>query len=111
MVLVGYDANYITCITWGVLHKMTWAWFHYYCDEAYALVSNDWIKSTGLTPTGLTLAALEADEQYVKQTTTTAVLPVSRVTEDMERVQQEQIKLRQEFLARVSHVNFMNQDR
>ena len=40
----------ITCITWGKPKKMTWAWFEKYCSEAYALVSKDWLQSSGVSP-------------------------------------------------------------
>lgn len=53
--------GFLTCITWGQLKKMTWAWFEKYCSEAYALVSNDWLKTNGVSPSGFDLAALEKD--------------------------------------------------
>jgi hypothetical protein len=55
----------LTCITWGQLKKMTWAWFAKYCSEAYALVSKDWIEATGISPSGFDLAALEDDLKQV----------------------------------------------
>lgn len=63
--LVGYDAIGPVCVTWGLLKKMTWAWFGRYCSEAYALISKDWLEATGITPGGLDLAALEADLKIV----------------------------------------------
>ena len=55
----------ITCITWGKPKKMTWAWFEKYCSEAYALVSNDWLESSGISPSGFDLATLERDLNLV----------------------------------------------
>ena len=55
----------LTCITWGQLKKMTWAWFHEYCSEAYALVSKDWLCATGEAPSGFDLATLEQDLKAV----------------------------------------------
>jgi hypothetical protein len=40
---------------------MTWTWFEKYCSEAYALVSADWLKTNGVSPSGLNLAALQKD--------------------------------------------------
>jgi hypothetical protein len=40
---------------------MTWAFWNVYVDEAYALVSPDWIGAKGKAPNGFALAALEAD--------------------------------------------------
>jgi hypothetical protein len=58
-------AGSITCITWGRTKKMTWAWFDRYCSEAYALVSKDWIETSGLAPSGFDLQALENDLKLV----------------------------------------------
>ncbi len=58
----GDGSNFLlTCVTWGQLKKMTWAWFEKYCSEAYALVSTDWLKTNGVAPSGFDLAALEKD--------------------------------------------------
>jgi hypothetical protein len=44
IVLVDYDADGLTCITWGALQRMTWKWLSRYCDEAYAIVAQDFRK-------------------------------------------------------------------
>lgn len=59
VVLAAYDAIGPTCITWGRLQKMTWAFFTQYTDEAYWPADADWITSTGSSPSGLTLDVLE----------------------------------------------------
>lgn len=51
-----YDADTLTCITWGQLKKMTWGFWGTYCDEAHALLSRDWQP-----PAGFDMAALQAD--------------------------------------------------
>lgn len=61
-----YDQDGLTCITWGTTQKMTWDFFYAYCDEAYALLSPDWFKSTGLTPSGFNMDQLTTDLQQVK---------------------------------------------
>ena len=65
--LLAYDQDTLTCITWGQLKKMTWTWFSQYCSEAYALVSKDWLKASGVSPSGFDLAALEADLKLVTE--------------------------------------------
>lgn len=35
-----YDRDYLTCVTWGGLKKMTWDFLDKYCDEAFAIVDN-----------------------------------------------------------------------
>jgi hypothetical protein len=59
-----YDLDGFTCVTWGGLQKMTVAFWNEYCDEAHALLSNDWLGKKG-SPAGLDLALLEADLQAV----------------------------------------------
>ena len=59
--LVDYDATGPTCITWGKLQKMTWQFLLTNMDEAYAVVSKEWIEANGQTPSGLNLTQLLAD--------------------------------------------------
>lgn len=59
--IVAYDANGLTCITWGQAQQMTWPFFTTYCDEAYCVLSNDWLGKTGLSPSGFDLASLQND--------------------------------------------------
>lgn len=54
----AYDANGLTCITWGQLKKMTWAFWGKYCDESHALLSPDWVSNR---QTGFDLVTLQAD--------------------------------------------------
>ena len=61
-----YDANTITCITWGEEKIMTWAYFKTYCDEAYAAISHDWLNANGLSPSGFNLATLQQDLSAIK---------------------------------------------
>ncbi len=64
VVIAAYDTTGLTCITWGATQRMTWSFFNTYCDEAYALLSQDWIKTvSGLSPlgNGFDMAGLTAD--------------------------------------------------
>jgi len=58
--VVAYDAKTLTVVTWGALKKMTWAFWDRYCDEAYCIISNDFLLA-GKAPNGLDLNALKAD--------------------------------------------------
>jgi len=60
VILVAYDADFVTVISWGRLFKMTWAFFENYCKEAYALIDKSWLNATGKTPLGLTLHQIES---------------------------------------------------
>jgi hypothetical protein len=59
--ILQYDSTGLTCITWGAKQKMTWAWLQAYMDEAYAIITQDWIEADGQAPSGFNLAQLQAD--------------------------------------------------
>lgn len=67
IVLVGYDATGFEFISWGSVYKMTYEFFKQYCSEAYAIVDHNWIKSTGKTPMGISLVALEQLMSKIKE--------------------------------------------
>ncbi len=56
--LVGFDTTGPICVTWGALKRMTWDFWRAYAEEAYALLSPDWLRATGTDPAGLDWAAL-----------------------------------------------------
>ena len=51
----------LTCVTWGARLKLSHNFLFDYADEAYAVLSNDWITSQGETIAGFDLAALRRD--------------------------------------------------
>lgn len=51
----------LTCVTWGSTLKMSWNFLKDYADEAYCVLSQDWIDKNGLSPSQLNLAQLLAD--------------------------------------------------
>jgi hypothetical protein len=59
--IVRYDLDYLTCITWGKPLKMTHEFFINYADEAYAVLSNDWIEKNKLAPNHFNLSQLQTD--------------------------------------------------
>jgi hypothetical protein len=58
---VGYDADQLWIVTWGELKSMAWDFYDAYADEAFAVLSQDFIKKSGVSPDGLDLQALKAD--------------------------------------------------
>ena len=58
--VVGYDQDRLTVVTWGTLQQLTWSFWDRYCDEAYAVLSPDFL-SGGRSPEGIDLAALRRD--------------------------------------------------
>lgn len=63
--IMAYDEVGLTCVTWGQVWKMTWAFFSTYCDEAYALLSSLWYVTK--SPTGLDAATLRDDMAHFQQ--------------------------------------------
>ena len=59
--IVAYDARGLTVVTWGQLMRMTWPFLDAYCDEAYAVLSTDWLSARGLSLPGFDRAQLEKD--------------------------------------------------
>jgi hypothetical protein len=66
--VVGYDSVHVTVVTWGALKKMTWGFWDAYCDEAYAIISEDWLTAADRTPIGFDMAALQKDLKELGQT-------------------------------------------
>lgn len=59
--VTGYDQVGPKFISWGANYQMTWAYFAKFVDEAYALISKDFIEASGLSPSGFSLMDLETD--------------------------------------------------
>ena len=57
--VAAYDADTLTCITWGQTKKMTNAFWNAYVDESHALLSPDWINAK--SPNGFNLQQLQTD--------------------------------------------------
>lgn len=68
VVVIGYNARRVTCVTWGAVQQMTWGFWDAYCDEAYAVLSPDWCDAAKkANPAGFDLATLEKDLGQLKQ--------------------------------------------
>jgi hypothetical protein len=58
----GYDQNLtFRVITWGAWMRMSKRFTEQYVDEAYCVVSPDWIEKSGVSPTGIALPDLLSD--------------------------------------------------
>lgn len=64
--IVGFDEQGVTCVTWGVLQKITWDAFDKYCDEAWCILSEDFLKD-GKAPSGFDKDQLLADLSLVSR--------------------------------------------
>lgn len=55
-----YNADGLTCFTWGSLQRMTWGFWNKYVDECYAVLSADFLKGN-VAPNGFDVATLQKD--------------------------------------------------
>jgi hypothetical protein len=59
---VGYDSDYLYIHTWGTEVKVEWAFFSAYFNQAFALVSREWVNSSNtLDPEHVNLETLGAE--------------------------------------------------
>ena len=58
--IVGYDEAALTSITWGATKKLTWSFWDRYVDEAYCILSRDFLDGDE-APNGFDLDALRED--------------------------------------------------
>lgn len=58
---VGYGRDGLAVISWGKVYRTSWDFWNAWVDEAFCIVSKDWIKRSGVSPTGLDLNGLLAD--------------------------------------------------
>lgn len=49
IIAVGYDADYVYCVTWGAVVPVSWGWWAKYVEEAFAVISEDWVTVSGLS--------------------------------------------------------------
>ena len=64
--VVGRAGSYIDVVTWGKVQRMTRTFYERYCDEAYALLSPEYLNR-GRSPEGFDLKALTADLASLKK--------------------------------------------
>jgi hypothetical protein len=71
---VAYDQRFIYVVTWGAIKTMSWQFYDAYADEAFAVLSGDWInKKVGTSPSGFNMAALQQDLAAVGKAQNAAV--------------------------------------
>jgi hypothetical protein len=63
--MVGYNSKGITLVTWGMEQRATWSWVERYCDEAWAVISEDFINRLGRTPQGFNVDRLHQLLSYL----------------------------------------------
>ena len=63
--LIGYNPLLYMCVTWGAELNMTTGYPTAYADEAYAVLTHDWIRKQGTAPSGFNLNQLTADMKSI----------------------------------------------
>jgi hypothetical protein len=58
--ILGYDDQWMYCVTWGAVQKMAWDWWSAYGDEAWVVLSKEY-EEAGHPINGIDVAALKAD--------------------------------------------------
>ena len=44
IILVGYNKDYVYCITWGKVQAITWKWLQSYLEESWALITPEIVE-------------------------------------------------------------------
>jgi hypothetical protein len=57
--ILGYDDQYMYCVTWGAVQPMSWDWWSIYGDEAWVVLSEEFDKAGKFN--GIDIASLRAD--------------------------------------------------
>ena len=60
IVAVGYTAQGVFCVTWGGVVLVTWAFLTKYCDEGWAIITEE-LSEKGADTLGLDTTQLDAD--------------------------------------------------
>ena len=63
--MLGYDANYLYVGTWGKVQPIAWNYWQRFGDEAYVVVDSVFLAGTGVSPVGLNLDQMIADQAQV----------------------------------------------
>lgn len=63
---VSYSDTELTIVTWGYEKRMTWDFYKEYSDEAFGVLSDDWIDDSGYAPNFINVDKLELALQALK---------------------------------------------
>lgn len=65
VVALSYNKYGVVCPTWNMTMLLSWNFLAAYCDEAYAVLSTDWLMSDQEAPSGFDLSQLQMDIKAV----------------------------------------------
>jgi hypothetical protein len=49
VMVAGFDADWLYVISWGEVIRVSWDFWDAYCEEAWAVISEDWTSVTELS--------------------------------------------------------------
>jgi hypothetical protein len=58
--ILDYDPRGLSVVTWGAVKRLSWGFLRLYCEEAYAILSEDFVTD-GKAGSGFDVATLQAD--------------------------------------------------
>lgn len=61
IVIQEWDTEYLRVVTWGQLQPVTWEWMAHFGEEAWVVVTPDFLEANGLEGSGISAAQLVAD--------------------------------------------------
>jgi hypothetical protein len=69
VILVGWDdsTKMFKAVTWGEVVYLSYAWYQYYSDESYAILSREWVGLDGRSYEGYDWATMTKDLVDVTQ--------------------------------------------
>lgn len=63
VILVGFDSAFLYCITWGKVQPLTWNWLQRYCEESWAIITQE----LDTNKVGVNVSQLQQDIQQLSQ--------------------------------------------
>lgn len=64
-VLAAGNTDVMHLVTWGQLQPASISWWNHYVEEAWVVLSPDWVNKSGVDPSGFNYAQLQSDFQQV----------------------------------------------
>jgi hypothetical protein len=64
IILIGYDSKYYYAVTWGQVVKIERTWLFKYMDEAYPIISKDYLLNDK-TVAGFNMTQLQQDLKLI----------------------------------------------
>jgi hypothetical protein len=61
---VGFDSQFVYCVSWGQLVKVTYPFLAHYLDEAWAIISQEAVENKG-DALGIDIPSLQADLRLI----------------------------------------------